>query len=573
MSNNPGETMASRSPLISVGIPVYNEERYLPELLDSIVEQTHENLEIVVSDNASTDRTWEIIQQYAARDTRFRATRQRKNIGALRNFDFTLAQARGPYFIWAGGHDRWAPNMLERSVCELEARRRTMLVAPKTVWIDALGEVLREDSRRIDTRGASSPSVRVLTMYRQMTRCSAYYGLFRTEALRQANLVLPGVINSDFVLLMKVAALGDVVTPDDTCWYRREIRRELSRATTSRRQIAALGVTGVAALVPLLASRGATLGLFLGLDGTARQRAELVTYGLRQYFGRRQLPVLWEELTAALSDSFRQTLVTWLPTLRTLEHPVLVTSVPKSGTNLLMNMVRVLPGAHRQGDASLAAERHESADRLAYIQERVHETTPGAYYTGHFPYDDEVARWIAARGFKHLFIIRDPRDYCVSVCHYIMRDAPRRHAYYELYRSFGSDHERLMKVIRGHGEGRTQYRLGPTSIPNIRIHFEAYLGWLDREDTWTVKYEELISADGTVDPGAPARIGQMLSHLGLPGSEGLVRGVIREGMAPSRSRTFRKGGSGSWRRYFSPQHVAAFKQVAGDLLERLGYTW
>src|SRR5688572_28337892 len=94
-----------KAPLVSIGLPVYNGERFLSEALDSLLGQTLADFELIVSDNASTDRTAEICLAYAARDARVRYVRQQTNIGAIRNWNFVARQARGQYFKWASAND------------------------------------------------------------------------------------------------------------------------------------------------------------------------------------------------------------------------------------------------------------------------------------------------------------------------------------------------------------------------------------------------------------------------------------------------------------------------------------
>lgn len=102
-----------RKPKVSIGLPVYNGENYLREALDSLLGQTFRDFELIISDNASTDATREIILQYQQRDSRIRYIRQESNIGASKNFLFVLAVSETELFMWASHDDIWAPNWLE----------------------------------------------------------------------------------------------------------------------------------------------------------------------------------------------------------------------------------------------------------------------------------------------------------------------------------------------------------------------------------------------------------------------------------------------------------------------------
>jgi len=91
-------------------MPTYNGERYVAEAIESLLSQDHANLEILVSDNASTDATWSIVQSYSERDPRIRVVRQERNVGAPANFNFVFRNTRATYFMWASDDDRWHPN-------------------------------------------------------------------------------------------------------------------------------------------------------------------------------------------------------------------------------------------------------------------------------------------------------------------------------------------------------------------------------------------------------------------------------------------------------------------------------
>lgn len=104
------------SELVSILIPVYNREGIISETLDSALAQTYRNIEVIVVDNASTDRTWSIIQTYAERDQRIRAFRNDTNIGPVRNWRRAVEEARGVYgkILWSD--DLIAPEYLERTI-------------------------------------------------------------------------------------------------------------------------------------------------------------------------------------------------------------------------------------------------------------------------------------------------------------------------------------------------------------------------------------------------------------------------------------------------------------------------
>ncbi|MBI2048873.1 MAG: glycosyltransferase [Candidatus Liptonbacteria bacterium] len=108
------------SALVTIGMPVYNGAAHLREAFDSLFAQTYRNFEILISDNASTDATREICEEYAKKDSRIRFVRQKENIGAIPNFEFVKKEARGKYFMWAAYDDLWDSRFLEKCAGELE---------------------------------------------------------------------------------------------------------------------------------------------------------------------------------------------------------------------------------------------------------------------------------------------------------------------------------------------------------------------------------------------------------------------------------------------------------------------
>ena len=111
------DAAAPDTPLVSVGIPTYNRPEGARRTLNAIAAQTYQNLEIIVSDNASPDRrTEEAVADIVARDARVRFHRQATNLGPSGNFQFVLGQATGRYFMWAADDDDWDAHFVERCV-------------------------------------------------------------------------------------------------------------------------------------------------------------------------------------------------------------------------------------------------------------------------------------------------------------------------------------------------------------------------------------------------------------------------------------------------------------------------
>lgn len=213
--------IATLKPTISVGMPVFNGDRYLVAAIDSILAQTHQDFELIISDNASTDRTCDICQDYVRRDPRVRYFRQPSNQGAPRNFNFVFEQARGEYFKWASANDLCHPDLLRQCKAVLDDRPEVVLCFGKALAIDGRGEVLRafEENFAVDD---PRPSRRFAYLFDQMGMNNVHAGLFRVGALRKTapEDLYPG---ADLVLIAELALYGLFVQVPQILFYRREV--------------------------------------------------------------------------------------------------------------------------------------------------------------------------------------------------------------------------------------------------------------------------------------------------------------------------------------------------------------
>lgn len=176
--------MKDSKPLVSIGIPVYNEEFYIRETLDSLLAQDYDNFEIIISDNASEDATPQICAEYAVRDSRVKYSQNETNLGAMKNFDKVFAISKGDYFFWSSGHDLRHPKFLSRCVEILIHDESVVLCYPDAVWIDREGNPSGEILNRFDTRGLDAISRFQLVLW-GLGYGAPIYGVMRSHVLRQ----------------------------------------------------------------------------------------------------------------------------------------------------------------------------------------------------------------------------------------------------------------------------------------------------------------------------------------------------------------------------------------------------
>jgi glycosyltransferase involved in cell wall biosynthesis len=199
----------SEEPLVSIGMPVYNGERFVCQALESILMQDYGNFELIISDNASTDNTGRICQRYADRDARIRYVRNETNLGACPNHQRVFEMARGDYFKWAAHDDECLPTFLSRCMCVLRgAPQSVVLVYPQSVIIDQEGRITEEYRTSIEAK-ASRPHRRLAKVLSNVELGTPIYGVMRTSALKQTRLI-DAFFSSDYVLFAELAMLGEI---------------------------------------------------------------------------------------------------------------------------------------------------------------------------------------------------------------------------------------------------------------------------------------------------------------------------------------------------------------------------
>jgi glycosyltransferase involved in cell wall biosynthesis len=231
------------NPLVSIGMPVYNGETYIRQTLDSLLAQDYRHFELVISDNASTDRTREICLDYAARDNRITFYRNETNLGAVHNFKRVLALSSGKYFMWASDHDLWDPSFISRCVSVLEEDLEVVLVYSRTMQIDFDETPLGLYADQIDTRGMPALQ-RYLCIIWNLGCCNMIYGLIRREVVRHT-VKVRNILGPDNAILAELALRGAFAQIPDALFYRRKNRPDEDPETRKRRLLYDLDPTNL----------------------------------------------------------------------------------------------------------------------------------------------------------------------------------------------------------------------------------------------------------------------------------------------------------------------------------------
>lgn len=209
---------AGRAPKVSIGLPVYNGETYLAEAIESILGQTFRDLELVISDNASTDRTEAICREFMATDARVRYFRNERNLGSAANWNRVLELSRGEYFKWAADDDLLKPTYLEKCVAALDAQPDAAICHSLTlVRLDEDESPLREVSGLDQARASSRFAAVALHPHWALE----VHGLMRADVLRRAPRTQP-YWGSDKALLAEIALMGRIVRVEEPLFVNRD---------------------------------------------------------------------------------------------------------------------------------------------------------------------------------------------------------------------------------------------------------------------------------------------------------------------------------------------------------------
>jgi len=230
-------TTGHDAPRVTIGVPVYNGGRYLERALDSLMAQTFQDLEIVVSDNASTDDTLDIVRRAAARDPRVRYSVNSENRGLVWNHRRVLALARGTYFMFAPHDDWFAPQYVERAVEVLDHNPEVTWAYAETILVDEEGRELGREIAR-QRLADPSPSTRfwdVLVVQGGIN----WYGMTRRELLGRIGRYRP-LPRGERIVLAELALHGPFRLLPGDLYFRRVHDGQLTARRTDRKAEAAV---------------------------------------------------------------------------------------------------------------------------------------------------------------------------------------------------------------------------------------------------------------------------------------------------------------------------------------------
>lgn len=198
---------ALAAPMVSIGMPVFNGEKFIGAALDSFLEQTFSDFELIISDNASTNGTERICREYAARDQRIRYVRQSTNLGPVANFKFVLDEARGEYFTWAACDDTRSSDFIALNFRFLSENPEYVASTSPNGF-----EGQSMDSENLENFALNGEIFERFVRFFDYCWVShgIFYSLVRTNVLRGCEVIGQSIIAMDWAIDLYLASMGKI---------------------------------------------------------------------------------------------------------------------------------------------------------------------------------------------------------------------------------------------------------------------------------------------------------------------------------------------------------------------------
>lgn len=206
--------------LVSIGLPVFNGDNYLAEAIESVLGQTYKNFELLISDNASTDKTGEICQRYASQDNRIRYYKNDHNLGANPNFNRLVALASGTFFKWMAHDDLVSPDYLEKAIAKMDSHPDAVVCHTAVKMIDERGNRICTNENKLQGTASLRVYDRLGALILEDPNCQSVFALFRTNILRRTRLFHIGH-NGDRLLMVELALQGPLVHINEPLFWNR----------------------------------------------------------------------------------------------------------------------------------------------------------------------------------------------------------------------------------------------------------------------------------------------------------------------------------------------------------------
>ncbi len=245
--------------------------------------------------------------------------------------------------------------------------------------------------------------------------------------------------------------------------------------------------------------------------------------------------------------------------------PIFGNSKPKSGSHLLLQILngftQIMPYKYVEADPVRTIEKNGRRKTKEEILNELKDVPKGVIGWGYVDATLENVSFLTKTGRVNYFIYRDPRDMLISQV-FFATDMHEEHGMHEYYKSLPDFNARLKVAITG-------IEKDGLKMVGVKQRYEGVFQWLEQKNVMCVRFEDLINNQ---DPTLKAMLDEVeKTGYKIPTPRAMALSVLVKAIQPGKSHTFRSGKTGGWREHFTEEHKKVFKDVAGDLLVRLGY--
>ena len=211
---------------LSIGLPIYNEVKFVEKTLDSILSQSFNFFEFIIVDNYSNDGTYELLKKYSKKDKRIKLFRNKKNLGLVENYNKVFNYSKGDYFSWIGAHDLYDENFFELLIDKIKQNSRISLVFSNVAKIDNENNLLDKEKNTGFKLKNSKLQRNLLMPFIIKGSGDMVCGIFKSKDLKKTTLFSNKVLNPDYLLITQIGIYGHIDKVEAPLRKRRYFRKD-----------------------------------------------------------------------------------------------------------------------------------------------------------------------------------------------------------------------------------------------------------------------------------------------------------------------------------------------------------
>jgi len=222
---------------LSIGLPIYNGERFLRLKINSILNQTYTDFELMISDNCSNDQTQKICEEFSKKDDRIKYYRHEKNFGAIKNFEYVLEKSNSEFFMWTAIDDILLPEFIEKNIQILEKNSQYVASISKINSYQPDDEIIQISKNDLEysefikkirnyVRPRSIFSIEgdfqsKTRMYLKKSSCQVIYSIFKSDVIKKS-MIDESFLGHDWAIFLNVLKYGNLAVIDEVLMYEYE---------------------------------------------------------------------------------------------------------------------------------------------------------------------------------------------------------------------------------------------------------------------------------------------------------------------------------------------------------------